>query len=670
MSESKANIGPRIELEGEAAYKKSLSEVGNSMKVLKSELNAVTAEYANNANSIDALRAKNEVLTKQQVEQEKKLALLRGALEDANKLYGAESIQVQNWQTKLNNAYAELSKLNNELDDNKKYLKEAEASTDKTAKSIDGLGKQVKATKDETLTFGDVLKANLSSQAIISGVEALGRALKDVAGAAVNVVKESASYADNILTISAQTGIATDKLQELKYMEELTDVPLETLTKSMEKQIKSMYSAQKGTTDYVNAYKALKVNAIDPVTGALRDSDAVYWETIDALGAMANETERDAYAMLLLGKSAQDINPVIKIGTAGVAEFAQEARNMGAVLSTDTLNSLGKTDDALQRFYQQIEVSKKTIGADIAPAMTDAITTVTEKIDEADEKFADFAEGAITGVVDGFVWLIDNADLIAAGLKGITAAFVTKKAADGVNYAVTAYRALTAATETATGATVALNTATKASVIGAIASVVIGAGTAIYSYAKSASDAAEETRKLNDESLKLLENSQKLSSEIQTDVDNRKKSEEAMTSEYAAANRLADNLYELADKENKSNYEKGQMLALVEQLNKAIPDLNLSLNEQTGELNLQVAPCVGAWIEILFVSSITPFKLTFNLDLVLVLSKMAPSAVIFVSSTCLFLFVCIALFAHTGCKINLLLTYRTFCKVGIFTVLF
>ena len=37
--------------------------------------------------------------------------------------------------------------------------------------------------------------------------------------------------------------------------------------------------------------------------GSLRDSEAVYWEVIDALGRVSNETERDAIAMQLFGKA-------------------------------------------------------------------------------------------------------------------------------------------------------------------------------------------------------------------------------------------------------------------------------------------------------------------------------------------------------------------------------
>ena len=167
------------------------------MSVLKSELKSVTAEFEGNANSIDALRKKNEILNKQQAEQEKRIKLLRGALENAAKQYGENSRQVQDWQIKLNNANAYLLKLNREINDNEKYMKEAESSTKKTARSIDEYGKQVDGATQKTSIFGDVLKANLVSDAISNGVKKLAREL----GTAIEESIELASDLEEVQNV-------------------------------------------------------------------------------------------------------------------------------------------------------------------------------------------------------------------------------------------------------------------------------------------------------------------------------------------------------------------------------------------------------------------------------------------------------------------------------------
>jgi hypothetical protein len=577
--EGKPNIGARITLDGEKEYRQAIGNVSKSMTVLKSELKAVSSEFDGNANSLDALRAKNEIYTKQQSEQEKKLALLRGALDGVTKEYGENSKQAQDWKIKLNNAYSELTKINRELNENEKYMREAENSTDKTAKSIDEFGKEVKNTKEETLKFGDVLKANLAGDAIIQGVKSLFNAIRDGGRALVDVVKESAAYADNIMTMSTQTGIATDTLQELNYMAELTDTSLETITATMARNVRSMNSAKQGTELYVDAYRQLGLEVTD-TNGQLKDSGAVFWSAIDALGKMANETERDALAMQLFGRSAQDLNPLIEVGSQKVAEFAKEARDMGAVLSTETLQGLGQTDDALQRLSQQFEISKRKVAVEMAPAVTEALGKITDKIGDADDEFADFAGGALEDVVDSLIWVVDNADLLISGLKGIGTAIIAKKASDGIVFAINAYQTLTTTTQAATAAQTAFNVASKANVIGAIASAVIGLGAALYTYTQSANEATKTT----EETISAFD---KLNESIQKNKETREENLKSIKDEYGAIQSLNDKLYDLAEAEKKTNSEKQEMAVLVEQLNKAMPDLNLTIDEQTGLLGKQ-----------------------------------------------------------------------------------
>ncbi|HWT27165.1 MAG TPA: phage tail protein, partial [Mobilitalea sp.] len=241
---SAENIGPKIVLEGEKEYRSAISGINRDQKVLTSEMKAMSAEFDGNANSVQALTKKSEILNKEYDAQEKKVRTLRGALDSVKSTYGENSNQVKEWQVKLNNANAELSGLNKEIKANDKYLDEAKASASGTAKSIDEFGKEVKTAGDSTLKTGDIIKANLISGAVIGGIQALGSAMGNAATKTVDLVKGAATYADDMLTMSTQTGVSTDKLQAYNYMAELTDTSMEDMTKSMAKNIKSMSNAQ------------------------------------------------------------------------------------------------------------------------------------------------------------------------------------------------------------------------------------------------------------------------------------------------------------------------------------------------------------------------------------------------------------------------------------------
>ena len=278
----------------------------------------------------------------------------------------------------------------------------------------------------EVSELGDKLKSSISGAAIIGGVTALAYAFQNVSTKVIDLGVSAAKYADDMLTMSTVTGISTDKLQAYNYMAELTDVSMENIEKTMVKNIRSMSSAQQGTQTYVDAYKKLNVEFQDG-NGNLRDSEEVYWNLIDALGKVGNETDRDAISLTLFGKSAQDINPLIAQGSQGIAKFTAEAQKMGAVLDNDTLQKLGKTDDAIQRFTQSTEILKRKAGAELSDELVRSIDKISESFEESGDKAIDLAENGIELLTDGFTWMIDNSDIIIAGLAGIGGAMVMQK---------------------------------------------------------------------------------------------------------------------------------------------------------------------------------------------------------------------------------------------------
>ena len=197
---------------------------------------------------------------------------------------------------------------------------------------------------------------------------AIGAAAISGAKALTDMSVNAAAYADNMITASSVTGLSTESLQAYNYAADLVDVSMETMTKSMAKQVKSMASARDGSKAYAEAYKQLGVSVTD-ANGQLRDSETVYWECIDALGAIENETERDALAMQLFGKSAQELNPLIAQGSEGIAALTEEAKAMGAVMSEESLAKLGAFDDSIQRLSAGSEAAKNALGLVLLPEL-------------------------------------------------------------------------------------------------------------------------------------------------------------------------------------------------------------------------------------------------------------------------------------------------------------
>lgn len=93
-------------------------------------------------------------------------------------------------------------------------------------------------------------------------------------------------------------------------------------------------------------------------------------KTIDALGKMKNETERDALAMDIFGRSATDLNPLIEAGSGRLKELAEQAHEVGYVVDNETLQSFGELDDAMQKLDKQGDAVKRSFAEALLPIIT------------------------------------------------------------------------------------------------------------------------------------------------------------------------------------------------------------------------------------------------------------------------------------------------------------
>ena len=408
-----SSFGGSVKLTGESEYRKALSEISSNLKVLNSEMKTVTSQYDKNDKSVENLSSQNDVLNKKIEEQEKKVSLLKNALADSQKETGENSEKTKKWQVELNNAQADLNKLNRDLDTNAKTMAEAVEGTKEEADAVEDFGKEADKSGDKALSLGDIIKANLISDAIKGGLSMLKDGIMAVGSAMSGALTDGAAYADTFLTLSAQTGLSTDTLEKYNAVAELADVSVETFTGSLAKTTKAMGEAQKGSTKYVEAYKQLGVSVTD-ANGNLRDSEDVYWETVDALKGIENETERDALAMELFGKKAQDLNTIIDMGSEGFKELEQTAVDMGAVLGGEGLAALGALDDEMQIFKSTTSSTGNILASAFAPAVSSVMNEVNylgeatnglisavlsgEGLDNAMEKFTE-AFGQATALI-------------------------------------------------------------------------------------------------------------------------------------------------------------------------------------------------------------------------------------------------------------------------------
>lgn len=421
------DIGPRIGIDGEKNYKTQINNIIAQAKMLSSEMKAVTSSFDKNTTAEEKAAKTSEVLNKQIENQQRRIELLTSKLQESKDKTGENSTETYKWQEAVNKANAELNNM-------KKKLDETSDGMDENKEDIKDVGDETEEAGKKASVFGDVLKANLTSDAIKKGLEMLKNALKGIGEAFKEISIGSAAYADDISTMSTVTGLSAKSLQEFTYMSELVDTDVSTITGSLTKLTKTMSSAKDGSKTATGAFEQLGV-AFKNSDGSLRNNEEVFYDVIEALGNMSNETERDALAMEIFGKSAKELNPLIAAGKDGMEAFRQEAEELGYVLTDEQLEALTSVDDAYQRWQRTIEMVKNTIGVALAPAMESLLTTAKEWVTGIDWSAVGEALGEVMTEIGESLKQVDVSQLLKDITKGIKDFFKEVKKIDFKGFA-------------------------------------------------------------------------------------------------------------------------------------------------------------------------------------------------------------------------------------------
>ena len=403
------NIRTRFVAEGEKEYRQALGNINGSLNILNAESKRLQEQFKGNEDSLEALTATNKNLNKIVDELTKKQELQQERLKKLTEAYGENDARTMRMAKAVKDTEAALLKQKRALEESKDAVEnfgqeeiKAEENTQDLGDALNDVGGKfgISLPKEMTNTLNGMLKIDTQTLVTIGTFAALAAAVAEVEKKLISLTIESAAYADEILTQSAVTGLSTEALQEYQYAAELVDVSLDTLTSSQSKMIRSMDAARRGSKEQAEAFDKLGIG-VQNADGTLRDAQEVFGDVIDALGAISNETERDAIAMTIFGRSARDLNPLIKAGSDGLRELTQEAHNVGYVMGEEALDALGAVDDQLQRMNRSGEALKNQIAVGMAPA----VENLMKKGADLFVRLQEAAEGS--GILEVFGALLD-----------------------------------------------------------------------------------------------------------------------------------------------------------------------------------------------------------------------------------------------------------------------
>ena len=323
------------------------------------------------------------------------LKTTKNTLKDVDRLLKLDPKNTELLTQKQKNLEQAISGTKQRLDE----LKSARDSVQKGTAEWDALQREIIATeqdldklKSQYRDFGNVASQQLkaagqSLQDYGNKVENVGKKFTALSGAAAGALTamgglayKTVQNADELNTMAKQTGLSTDELQRMQYASDLIDVSLSDMTGAVTKLKKQM--AGSGTT-----FEELGVE-VKNADGSMRDATDVFYDTLQALSQIENETERDQKAMAIFGKSADSLAGIIDDGGQALKEYGDEAEALGLVLSEDTLGNLNEINDTIDKTKAQVGGSLAQLGATLATTLSPVIEKVVGLVQKVTEKIA------------------------------------------------------------------------------------------------------------------------------------------------------------------------------------------------------------------------------------------------------------------------------------------
>ena len=468
-------INTKIKAEGEKEYKQALTEINSALRSLNSDMRLLSAEFDGNEKSVTALTAVNEKLNQQILTQQEKVEALEGALAAAADTYGEADTKTQGYRASLNKAQEDLIKMEKALRENTDELAAAGVEADnfsggledlqqRTGKWADNLGEAEQALSD----FDDAQESTSETSGSLGGViselsDKLGVSLPDgaaealdglgsldasavllagsfaaVVGAVVGVEQklsslttEAADNATNILNLSQTIGMSTEATQQWDYVLSMVGSSIEDAQGDLSAFQEKMLDAKDSGGEALELFNRLGVNLKDDLTGGLRSTEDVLYDTVKALQQMGDQTERNAISSALLGGTGEKLIPIYSKTSNELDAMMQRKKELG-ILDEEELLTLAAVKTAQLDANEAMEAGSNAIATKFAPALEEFISKSGASVGKLEKALADSELVTVFGAILDLVTALAPAlDVLSTCLTALAPVFKTVAVAIG-----------------------------------------------------------------------------------------------------------------------------------------------------------------------------------------------------------------------------------------------
>ncbi|WKY44160.1 peptidoglycan DD-metalloendopeptidase family protein [Eubacteriaceae bacterium ES2] len=675
------DIGLKVGIDGETEFRKSIQNINDEYKTLKTEMTSITSAFDRNDKS-------QENLTKQIESQRKKLQETTQVLEKTTEEYGKTDKKTLSWQRTVNSTTAELNKLENRLKENNRILAESGNKWTDLSEKIDSSSKKISNVGDAMIGTGGKLTVGLTAPILAASTaigytaiqfdnsaaqiksalglteeeaekfeesiknvweNGFGESLDDVTNSLFKVKQNMKEVADgeelekvtqDAITLAGtfdadvnevtragnnlmvNFGVESSKAFDLmaagaqnglNFSDEMFDNLSEysglfsTMGYSAEEYFQILINGSEAgvyNLDYINdVMKEFQIRVKD-------GSDATY----TAMSQMSSATQEVWQSFLSGNGTVKDVSNTVITELKGMDD--QVAANQIGVslfgtkwedMESDAMYSLTTVGDEMSNITGVMDKMVETQGDTFGTKWQEAIRQSQEALLPLGETILDIAidylpeiTESIESATEWFDELSPASKNLAIGLVGVAAAIgpvttgiglLTKEVGLTITAVSTVTGAIGVMTTGAAAAKPAIGgLATALTVLtGPVGLVIAGVSVlsvgliALYEHQKNNTI---QTKEQIEENKKFVDSNNAVTESVETNLESRQKSLETTENEVVAAKTLADKIFDLADKQNKSAAEMAALDSFISEFNQIMPDANLLIDEHTGVLNL------------------------------------------------------------------------------------
>ena len=338
-----------------------------------------------------------------------------------------------------------------------------------------GVDKGLGRAKEKALSFGDVLKANVLSGAIVNGFQKLSGAVKNMSGqfieSAANVKAETSAFEQTFGTLGDEASAAIGRVANESGI-------LQTRLNTLGSKIYAFARSSGGdTTESMSLMeRALKAAAdsaayydtsVEQATETLQSFLKGNFANDAALGLSATETTRNAAAMELFGQKYNDLSEIQKQET--LLKMVEDSQRLSGAMG-----QAAREADGWENVLGNLKETWRQFQANAGAPFLESLIPIIQKITTAFQGWINSVDwDTFTANITGFVnTVLDNGNTIISVIAGIATGFVAWNVASIIQGVVGAIKAFQAANEGATIAQAALNLVMNANPIGIVITTV------------------------------------------------------------------------------------------------------------------------------------------------------------------------------------------------------